>query len=142
MCHGPVRLISKMNGIGISENAAFATHINLLNPRKLLPRLLNERLINRNPRRRHTPVHRLERIECLLERLVQALLLRDVRLDIQRLATECRLPGFEFCLVDGAGLDVPDGDVAAHFTDGAREGEADALSAAGDDVGAASELEG
>lgn len=119
-----------------------ATHINLLNPGELLPRLFNKRLIDCNARRRHAPIHRLENIKRLLERRLQALLLCDVRLDVQRLAAERRRPGFEFLLVDGAGLDVPDGDVAAHFTDGARDGEADALGAAGDDVGAACELEG
>lgn len=119
-----------------------ATHINLLNPRELLPRLLNERLVNRNPRRRHAPINRLESVERFLECLVQALLLRDVRLDVQRFAAERRLPRFEFLLVDGPGLDVPDGDVAAHFADGARDGKPDALGAASNDVGAASELEG
>jgi hypothetical protein len=131
-----------MTSMWAFDGAALATHVNLLNPRKLLPRLLDKRLINRDSRRRDASIHRLEDIERLLERLVQALLLRDICLDVERFAAERRLPGFEFLLVDGAGLDVPDGDVAAHFTDGAREGEADALSAAGDDVGAASELEG
>ena len=136
--------MDKLNEFDMYElsMSVLATHINLLNSRKLLPRLLNKRLINRNARRRHTPIHRLENIKRLLERRLQALLLCDVRLDVQRLAAERRRPGFEFLLVDGAGLDVPDGDVAAHFTDGARDGEADALGAAGDDVGAACELEG
>ena len=119
-----------------------ATYIDLLNPRELLPRLLDEWLINRNARRRHTPINRLKGVERLLERRLQALLLRDVRLDVQRFAAERRLPGFEFLLVHRAGLDVPDSDVAAHLADGARDGEADALGAAGDDVGAAGELEG
>ena len=122
--------------------ALLATHINLLDPRKLLPRLLHKRLVNRNPRRRHTPIHRLENLERLLESRLQTLLLGDVRLDVQRFAAERRCPGVEFRLVDGSVLDVPDGDVAAHFADGARDGEADALGAAGDDVGAVGELEG
>jgi hypothetical protein len=136
--------MDKLNEFDMYElsMSVLATHINLLNSRKLLPRLLNKRLINRNARRRHTPIHRLESVERLLERSLQALLLRDVGLNVQRFAAERLRPGFEFRLVDGTGLDVPDGNVAAHLADGARDGEADALGAAGDDVGAACELEG
>ena len=125
----------------IFGGARFA-YIDLLDTGELLPRLLYKRLVNRNARRRYTPINRLEGVERLLERRLQALLLRDVGLDVKRLAAECRCPGFEFLLVDGAVLDVPDGDVAAHFADGARDGEANALSATSDDVGAAGELEG
>ena len=134
--------MDKSNEFDMRFGVALLAYIDFLDPCKLLPRLLNERLINRNARRRHASINRLESVERLLECCLQALLLRDVGLDVKRFAAECRCPGFEFLLVDGTVLDVPDGDVAAHFADGARDGEANALGTTGDDVGAAGELEG
>jgi hypothetical protein len=89
----------------------------------------------------HT-IHLSKNLKRLLESRLQAFLLGDVGLDVQRLAAESRRPGVEFLLFDDFGLDVPDGDVATHFADCARDGEADTLGAARDDVGAVCEFEG
>jgi hypothetical protein len=132
---------SRISKIAV-ERVVSGSYINLLNPRKLLPRLVHKRLIDRNTRRRHTSVNRLELVKRFLESRLQALLLGDIRLNIQRSAAESRSPRVEFLLVDDFILDVPDGDVAAHFADCSRDGEADALRTACDDVGAACELEG
>jgi hypothetical protein len=104
--------------------------------------LIDKRLVNLNPCRRHTTIHLSKNLKRLLESRLQAFLLGDVGLDVQRLAAESRRPGVEFLLFDDFGLDVPDGDVATHFADCARDGEADTLGAARDDVGAVCEFEG
>ena len=115
------------------------SYIDLLDAIKLVPGLVDKRLVDGDARREYTPVHGVELVERLLERRLQALLLGDVGLDVQRPRPKARAQRAK--LVDRLGLYVLDGDVAAHLADGRRQCKADALCAARDDVRATGELE-
>ena len=125
----------------LTQAWSIASHIDLLDASEFIPRLVDEGLVNGNASGRHTSIDCLENIQRFLKCSLQAILLRDIRLDIQCLAAESRAPRIKFLWVNRFFLNVPDGDVAAHFTDGSGNRETDSLCAAGDDVVAAGELE-
>lgn len=101
------------------------THIDLLNSGELLPCLIDKGLIDRDACRRDQTINGAELLDSLGEGRVQAVLLGHIGLDVDRLAAVLGRQGLK--LLDGLGLEIHHGNIAAHLADCPRGGKADTL---------------